>query len=156
MGCAVTVLAESFIRLPLQTPSEFGANPNLHGHSNDPGVLRQSEFSKLHVWVPSMHSLRSEKTVTNWHYSQWYIMYKDMMRSWYENAFHITGICEGNLPISCGFSSQRASFAALLFVVFMNKLLNKQSSNQWFKMPWCSCDITSMSYKREFCLLTMS
>ena len=31
------------------------------------------------------------------------------------------------------------------FLAFcLNKLLNKQSSCQWFEMPWCSCDITVM------------
>ena len=29
-------------------------------------------------------------------------------------------------------------------VVCLNKHLNKQSTCQWFRMPWCSCEITVM------------
>ena len=31
------------------------------------------------------------------------------------------------------------------FVVNLQWLLNKQLNCQWFKMPWCSCDITAKS-----------
>ena len=33
----------------------------------------------------------------------------------------------------------------VFFVVSLDKLVNKQSSFQWFEMPWRSCDVTLMT-----------
>ena len=55
-------------------------------------------------------------------------------------------ICRENPSVTAEFPSQRASDMELLmiFVVNLNKLLHKQSSNQWFDMPQRPCDVTLM------------
>ena len=66
--------------------------------------------------------------------------------SWWYQAIEMFSIslalCEGNLPVSSGFISQRASDVKLWFLFFdvsLNKLLNKL---WWFESPWWSCDVT--------------
>ena len=55
-------------------------------------------------------------------------------------------LCEGNPPVMGVFSVQRANNVTLwcFFAVGLNKLLNKQSSCQWFKTPWHSSGIVVM------------
>ena len=45
---------------------------------------------------------------------------------------------------------------AVSIVVILNKLLNKQSSCQWFDTPWGSCDVTAMERKAFVLLSTES
>ena len=49
----------------------------------------------------------------------------------------LLALCEGNLWVTGGFLKRDHSFD-VFFIVSQNKLLNKQSSCWWFKMPWCS------------------
>ena len=84
-------------------------------------------------------------------------LYGAMMTSSYGKDFRITGPLWGNLLITDGFLSQKASNADLLcfFCVNLNKLL---TSGQWFKMLCHSCRITAilcfMSLSREVLNLT--
>ena len=57
----------------------------------------------------------------------------------------LLALCEGNLPVTGGFPSQRVIMWSfdVLFDVSLNKLLNKQSSCRWSEMLWCSCDVTN-------------
>ena len=53
---------------------------------------------------------------------------------------------EGNPTETTEFPSQRPIMQIfnVLFAARLNKLLNKESSCQWFEMPWCSCGVTIM------------
>ena len=55
-------------------------------------------------------------------------------------------------PVTSGFPSQRDSNMDLwcFFVVSLNKLLNKHSIDQLFRMPWQSFDVTVMIQKMYF------
>ena len=55
-------------------------------------------------------------------------------------------------PVTSGFPSQRDSNMDLwcFFVVSLNKLLNKHSIDQLFRMPWQSFDVTIMIQKMYF------
>ena len=60
---------------------------------------------------------------------QWCALVHNMMVSWHGNAFHITGPLGGKSTITGGFPSQRASNDLILpFLLFLNKLLNKEWS----------------------------
>ena len=67
----------------------------------------------------------------------------------------LTGLCAGNSSVTSEFHAELASNAEnvsiwlchhvdAVFDVSPNKLLNIQLRCQWFKMPWCSCDVTVM------------
>ena len=52
-------------------------------------------------------------------------------------VFTLLALCEGNPPVTGGFSSQRASNTGfdVFFDVSLNKRQNKQSSCRWFETP---------------------
>ena len=54
----------------------------------------------------------------------------------------VRGIHQSTIDLFHKASVMHSSDAS--FVIHLNKLLNRQSSCQWFQMPWCSCDITVM------------
>ena len=63
---------------------------------------------------------------------------------WHDDILHgnvsaLLALCMGNLPVTSGFPSWRASNVE--FVVFFIAILNQLLSNQsrWFEMPWQSC-----------------
>ena len=99
------------------------------------------------------------------------------MISWHGNTFYITGPlwgesighivpqelsnlffallahCERNPQVTGGFPSQRASNVKLwcLFVVSMNKMLNKQLICWWFEMPlmWVNAMVSGISQHND-------
>ena len=54
----------------------------------------------------------------------------------------VRGIHQSTIDLLHKASVMHSSDAS--FVIHLNKMLNRQSSCQWFQMPWCSCDITVM------------
>ena len=72
-------------------------------------------------------------------------VFEFMTTSCHGNSLPIPGplwgvFCEGNPPVTDGFSSQWAVKQAWIFFdVSVNKLLNKKSSYQWFKMSCGLC-----------------
>ena len=68
-----------------------------------------------------------------------------IMGSWHGNNFYITGPLWGN-PVHQLLLDSPLKGSVIFFVVNLNKLLNIQLSCQWFKILWCSCDVTVMVY----------
>ena len=64
-----------------------------------------------------------------------------MMTSWHRTAFHVTGLYEGDPPVTGGFPSQMASSIAgfdVFFDVSLNNPLNKKPICRLFETPWRS------------------
>ena len=63
-----------------------------------------------------------------------------------EALSELLALCEGNPPVTGGFTSQKASSTGfdIYFNVSLNKLLKNQLNIQWFDTSWRSCDITVM------------
>ena len=60
-------------------------------------------------------------------------------------TFHVSSLCDWNPTVNGGFISQRAILQrTLIFVIRLNKLLNKPLNYRWFKTPWHSRDIIVM------------
>ena len=57
-----------------------------------------------------------------------------------ETVSKLLVLCEGNPPVTGGFSSQRVSYAGIdvFFDVSLNKWLNKLSGRRWFETQGCS------------------
>ena len=70
-----------------------------------------------------------------------------MMTLLHGNAFRITGLlCEGIPPVTGKISVMWNG--GVLFVV---KLLNKQSFFRWFETPWCTCHIINKKKTHKRC-----
>ena len=84
-------------------------------------------------------------------FQKWQLPVQPVMKVSSKWHLHFS-VCEENLLVTREFSSQRASGMELcyLFVVILNKLLNKLWSHWWFEMGWHSGDITVMNVTRLF------
>ena len=62
------------------------------------------------------------------------------LRHQMETFSALLAFCEGNLPVTCGFPSQRPVTRNfdIFFNLRPNKWLRKQSRRRWFKTPSCS------------------
>ena len=75
-----------------------------------------------------------------------------MMTSWNGTAFHtLLALCEGNQPITSGFHTERQTFNNF-FHISLKKLLTKHSSGRWCGIPWHSCAITVMLWRKFLCM----
>ena len=72
---------------------------------------------------------------------------KPMMTSSNGNIFRVTGLCEGNPPVTGGFPSQRPETRSfdVFFDLRLNKRLSKRSRCWWFEAPsrslWRHCNV---------------
>ena len=64
-------------------------------------------------------------------------IYRYMVTSSNGNNVHVTGLCEGNPPVTGGFPSQKPVMRSF-FGGRLNKPLSKQSIDRWFVTPWLS------------------
>ena len=60
-----------------------------------------------------------------------------------ETLVPLLALCYGNLPMIGGFPSRLPVMRVfdISFVVAVKKLLSKQTSCQWFELPWRSCGV---------------
>ena len=63
-----------------------------------------------------------------------------IMTSWHGKPFRITGLCEGNPPVTGGSPNKEPINAGVnvFFDVSLNKRWNDRSSCRWFETPWRS------------------
>ena len=114
-------------------------------------------------WWPCVcrNSLRNSIVSEYTHVYRWTVAVGThcMMTSWQENPFSMLTLCDGNPPVTCGFSSQRDSDAGLgiLSIVSLNKPLNKQSNFLWFEtLIWRLCnDVKCAAMRPSDFLITL-
>ena len=78
----------------------------------------------------------------------WDLNGSEYMILWHGKTSAWLSLYEGNLRVTGGFPSQRDRNAELwcFLSVCPNKMFDKQSSCQWFQMPWSSCNVAVMMY----------
>ena len=80
----------------------------------------------------------------------WFDLKTNIMISWHECTFCITSpLCRESTSHQWVLWMQDFD---TFFVVILNKLFIKQSSGQWFEMPWDLCDITVINVLAFFVL----
>ena len=112
-------------------------------HNPVSGLNRLEKKPPNWSW-PSSLCLRCVNAFSTW--PEWCFM---MMSSKKKSAW--LGLCEGDPPLTDGFSSQRTvmqSFDAF-FDLRLKKRPNKQSRRWWFETPsrslWCHCNVMGLS-----------
>ena len=82
-----------------------------------------------------------------WFHFGWLCSYHHMIMSSNENIFRVTGLCEGNSPVTGEFPAQRPvtrSFDIFFDLCLNNGWPNNQSWSWWFEMPshplWHHCN----------------
>ena len=72
-----------------------------------------------------------------------------MMRSWHGKTFRIMGpLCSRGIhrwPLDSPHKRTIMNFL-VVSILSLDTLLNKQSNDQWFETPWCSCNVTVMGH----------
>ena len=107
---------------------------------------------------PSKKVGHTENVSISWHCH--------MMTSWSGSIFCVSGLCEGNPPVTVGFPLKRPVTRGfdVVFHVHLDKRLNKQWNFLWLKMLWYPCDVTVMVLvstaaqgftRRSICLLKL-
>ena len=74
------------------------------------------------------------------YFDDWKVRHVFMMTSSNGNIFRVTGLCEGNSPVTGEFPSQRPVMRSfgVFFDLRLNERLSKRSRRWWFQKPSCS------------------